>query len=81
MIRTPLLLATLLASVLLVSNAEAGWRRAWRGGSVPQAVPATRNVHYQQSRSALPRSEFRGFGFGGYGYGSGFGPDFRPGRW
>ncbi|PQO36852.1 hypothetical protein C5Y96_06715 [Blastopirellula marina] len=81
MIRTPLAFATLIASVLLVSNTEAAWRRAWRGRSVQQTVPATQNVYTRHDRSALPRSEFRGFGFGGYGYGSGFGPDFRPGRW
>ncbi|WDI44135.1 hypothetical protein [Bremerella sp. P1] len=78
----PLLVFTMLiAGCLWVSNAEAGWRRAWRGRSVQHAVPATQKIHTSHYRSALPRSEFRGFGFGGYGYGSGFGPDYRPGRW
>jgi len=79
--RISLVCTTFIASCLMTSQADAAWRRAWRGRSVQKVVPATQKVYTQSNRAALPRSEFRGYGFGGYGYGSGYGPDFRPGRW
>ncbi|WP_207394692.1 hypothetical protein [Bremerella alba] len=81
MIRTLLVFTTLLSSCLLVTQVEAAWRRTWRGRSVPQRVPVLQKIPVHQHRSSYSAREYRGFGHGGYGYGSGFGPDFRPGRW
>jgi len=80
-IRTLLILAVLIVSCHLTSEAEAGWRSGWRARSVQQRMPVSSNYHTRYARPATPRHEFRGFGFGGYGYGSGFRTDFRPGVW
>ncbi len=80
MIRALLIAATLLTMCVWATAAEAGWRRSYRARHV-QAAPTTSRYTSPHDRSALPRAEFRGFGFGGYGYGSGFRSDFRPGRW